>query len=99
MKDGQREAASKAAEMDNSGRDKKRIRDRKAQREHRKRQKTYVEGLEAQIEKLSNLPASERSSLLWKENERLRQQVRRKICYKLGIVVPRAMVLILLAEA
>jgi hypothetical protein len=64
--------------MDTSGKDKKRIRDRKAQREHRKRQKTYVEGLEAQIEKLSNIPTSERSGVLWGENEKLRQQVSAK---------------------
>ena len=57
-------------------RDRKRLRDRKAQQEHRKRKKSYVEGLETQIQALRKRFEPGQTEELWNENEELRQQVR-----------------------
>jgi hypothetical protein len=62
-------------EKETTGKDRKRLRDRKAQQEHWKWQKSYIEGLQAQIKRLSILTSSERFDILWTENEELRQQV------------------------
>ena len=65
---------------DNKGKqarkERKRVTDRVAQREHRRRQKVYVEELEAEIRLLKDQTMNDRSgSVLIQENERLRKEV------------------------
>lgn len=56
-------------------RERKRTTDRLAQREHRKRQKQYVEELEGRIELMMNSSDSDKNAALLKENASLRQEV------------------------
>ena len=63
------------SELPQTRKDRKRVTDRIAQREHRKRQKLYVEELEAQLEVLRNERSKDKHGTLWKENEQLRQEV------------------------
>ncbi|KPI36748.1 putative sterigmatocystin biosynthesis monooxygenase stcW [Cyphellophora attinorum] len=55
----------------------KRARDRVAQQEHRKRQKVYVEQLEAKIESMIKHSSSSDFTALMQENEALRNEVKR----------------------
>lgn len=56
-------------------RERKRNTDRIAQREHRKRQKQYVEELEARIDLMINSTGSGKNVALMKENASLREEV------------------------
>lgn len=56
-------------------RERKRTTDRAAQREHRRRQKLYVEELEAQLALVREGNAGEQVAQLMKENERLQKEV------------------------
>lgn len=53
----------------------KRVTDRLAQREHRRRQKLYVEELEAQLKGLKDKSTANQVSTLMEENGRLRDEV------------------------
>lgn len=59
-----------------SRRDRKRAADRVAQREHRRRQKKYVEELEAKLEFIKQNTSSDRVTQLLIENENLKEEVR-----------------------
>lgn len=61
-------------EMAKLRRERKRQTDRNAQREHRKRQKQYIEELEAQITLLKS-PGPSETSQLATQNIRLREEV------------------------
>lgn len=56
-------------------RERKRATDRTAQREHRRRQKLYVEELEARLELLQNSNPNDQLGQVLKENEELRKEV------------------------
>lgn len=53
----------------------KRATDRLAQREHRRRQKLYVEELESQLKGLKHKSTANQVSILMEENGRLRNEV------------------------
>jgi hypothetical protein len=55
--------------------ERKRENDRLAQREHRKRQRQYVEELEAQLELFRQAPGAGELSSLLEENQQLRKEV------------------------
>lgn len=57
-------------------RERKRANDRLAQQEHRKRQKQYIEELEAKVDFLTNKSSTDKIATLMRENKNLRQEVR-----------------------
>lgn len=57
--------------------ERKRVTDREAQREHRKRKRQHVEELESKIDFLKRNHASSQVAVLMKENEELRKEVSR----------------------
>lgn len=60
----------------NSRKERKRASDRAAQREHRKRQRQYVEELESQLEMVKQGSHSQSVATLMAENEKLKTEVR-----------------------
>jgi hypothetical protein len=56
-------------------RERKRATDREAQREHRKRQKEYIEELETQLEFVKQTSCTKQVAALLAENEKLHQEV------------------------
>ena len=56
-------------------RERKRATDRAAQREHRRRQKLYVEELEAQLALVRGGSLSDQLAQVMQENEKLRKEV------------------------
>lgn len=60
----------------NSRKERKRASDRAAQREHRKRQRQYVEELESQLEMVRKGSHSQSVATLMAENEKLKTEVR-----------------------
>lgn len=71
-----RMAASPKDDIERQRKERKRAIDRAAQREHRKRQREYVEHLESQLAMAKQGSASDQVARLLRENEQLRNEVR-----------------------